>query len=396
MSLCDCVFCKIKNCYRQCNLLSRTTRGLQSYCQILNINSRSATINLRIVSSNSRNFIQNTFLRLFGFIPRGAYPQGIATSSVILSKYLFVFLFILLSNLYAESPFEGDDSIESTINTETIKNQNLNALQNSFWYKNRTGKENILNIRFDPKGSETYKIRTRSAMATTFIFDNDKIAQVILGDPVGFESVELGRNKYDLSNILVLKPKLIGIDTSLTIIGESGNIYNFYIFSTDFKNSRNPAMMVFISEKRAIGKIKVENLELAKAKKLEEEKLKLQQTLSTKKEALVIGEGIEKISIDTSKIQKGYVSYPKKKWGITSKDSENIKPIEIFNDDKYTYFKYNKNRSDSKFPAVYRVVDGYDNPANVKVVGDYIIAETISNKWTLRIGDEYVCIRKKP
>ncbi|PAF46737.1 hypothetical protein BKH41_08490 [Helicobacter sp. 12S02232-10] len=375
-------------------------RDLQSYCKILISlisKSKNVTMSLRIVDSNSRNFIRNTFLRLFRFIPRGCNPLGIATSNTIISYLkICIFLPFFITILFAESPFEGEDNTSVQNPADTVKNQNLNAVQNSFWYKNRTGNENILNIKFNPKSSKTYKIRTRSAMATTFIFDSDKIAQVILGDSLGFEALELGRNKYDLSNILVVKPKLIGIDTSLTIIGESGNIYNFYLFSTDYKNSRNPAILVFVSENRTIGKIKVENLELEKAKKLEEEKLALQNKLDNKKEILIIGEGIEKISIDTSKIQKGYSSYPKKKWyGSTSKDSAKLKPIEVFNDDKYTYFKYNKNRSDSKFPAVYRVVDGYDNPANVKIVGDYIIAETISDKWTLRIGNEYVCVRKK-
>lgn len=103
----------IKNCYRQCNLLSKTTRGLQSYCQILNINSRSATISLRIVNSNSRNFITNAFLRLFRSISRGAYPQGIATSNPILLKFvLFVIFAFFASNAIAQEtsniPFEQE------------------------------------------------------------------------------------------------------------------------------------------------------------------------------------------------------------------------------------------------------------------------------------------------
>lgn len=312
------------------------------------------------------------------------------------SLLIILLLSLHLNILHAESPFEENEETTQNLNIGNIQSQNLHAIQDSFWNKARSGKENILNIKFDTQSSQTYKVRTRFAMATTFIFDNEKIAQMILGDSEGFEGVELGKNKYDLSNIVVIKPKMIGIDTSLTIIGESGNIYNFYLFSTDYKNTRNPDMLVFVSEKRNIGKIKIVNLEEEKAKKLEEEKLKLQQKLDTAKESLIIGEGIEKISIDTSKIEKGYKTYPKKAWwGTISKDSKTLEPFEIFNDDKYTYFKYDKNRSDSKFPAVYRVVDGFDNPVNIKIVGDYIIAETISDKWTLRIGKEYVCVRKK-
>ncbi|MDE6885701.1 MAG: DNA type IV secretion system protein ComB10 [Helicobacteraceae bacterium] len=32
---------------------------------------------------------------------------------------------------------------------------------------------------------------------------------------------------------------------------------------------------------------------------------------------------------------------------------------------------------------------------NSRIVGNYLIVETIASKWTMRIGDEYVCVRKK-
>lgn len=67
-------------------------------------------------------------------------------------------------------------------------------------------------------------------------------------------------------------------------------------------------------------------------------------------------------------------------------------PEEIFNDKQFTYFKFDKKLALSKL-VIYKVVDGYDNPVNTRIVGDYIIAEDVSAKWTLRSGKDYLCIR---
>lgn len=316
-------------------------------------------------------------------------------------------------NPFADSGDSGDESIFADEQPKTTdKMIFLDAVQKKFWSNDRKPSDNTVNIKF--VAGETHKIRTRANMTTTFIFDDDKIASVTLGDSVGFEIKELGVSKYDLSNIITIKPKLIGIDTNLTIIGESGNIYSFYIFSTDHKNRRNPAFMVFISEKRKIGKIKVENLE-QKARKEQESAFKkllgkenddeskaylssFQSSDSIEEETdkeIIIGDKINKITIKKDEIKRGYVQFPKTKWGVESRDSIKLKAKDIFNDKKWTYFKFDRELATSKFPAIFRVIDGYDNPMNSRIVGNYLIVETIADKWTMRIGDEWVCVRTK-
>lgn len=312
----------------------------------------------------------------------------------------------------------GDDSIfddTETTTKATNKMMFLDAVQKKFWSPSRKPSDNTLNIKF--VAGETHKIRTRANMTTTIILDGDKIASVIIGDSVGFEMKELGTSKYDLSNILTIKPKLIGIDTNLTIIGESGNIYSFYVFSTDHKNRRNPAFLVFVSEIRKIDKIKVENLE-EKAKKEQEKAFKKligndtsneQENNEDKKhlsafqlsdsieeetdKEIIIGDKINKIKIKKDEIKRGYMQFPKTKWGVESKASVKLKAKDIFHDKKWTYFKFDRELATSKFPAIFRVIDGYDNPMNSRIVGNYLIVETIADKWTMRIGDEWVCVR---
>lgn len=322
-------------------------------------------------------------------------------------------------NPFADGGDSGgsDDSIfddTETTTKATNKMMFLDAVQKKFWSPSRKPSDNTLNIKF--VAGETHKIRTRANMTTTIILDGDKIASVIIGDSVGFEMKELGTSKYDLSNILTIKPKLIGIDTNLTIIGESGNIYSFYVFSTDHKNRRNPAFLVFVSEIRKIDKIKVENLE-EKAKKEQEKAFKKlignDSNSSDEKEIegipanpndsieeetdkeIIIGDKINKIKIKKNEIKRVYTQYPKKNRGVVSKAAVKLQAKDIFHDKKWTYFKFDRELATSKFPAIFRVIDGYDNPMNSRVVGNYLIVETIADKWTIRIGNEWVCVRSE-
>ncbi|PAF53023.1 hypothetical protein BKH42_08185 [Helicobacter sp. 13S00482-2] len=351
---------------------------------------------------------------------------------------------------------------------EAQKMQFLNAIQSSFFFKKRTPQDNNLNIIY--KAGNTSKIRLRYAMTTTFIFDNDEIAYVSVGDSSFFEVFAPKKDGYNLSSILIIKPLLIGVDTNLTVIGKSGKIYTFYLFSTHFTNSKNPALSVFISDDRKIGKIDVIPDEVKKAeklKKLEElkafnEKLKqdvypqnktnpvdevvdevddikknslsIPKTLDpsqdnqstnanlknkipdnfksidyTSKEIddgkfIRIGDESNHLFIEKSKIRKHYYQAPRKKrmwWSLwlykkTYKQANDLKAIDIFDDGTYTYFKYDRAKAISKFPYPYKVLDGYDNPINSRVVGNYIIAEDVGKKWTLRAGNEYVCVQKIP
>lgn len=329
---------------------------------------------------------------------------------------------------------------------EAQKMQFLNAIQNSFFSKKRNPQDNNLNIIY--KAGDTPKVRLRYAMTTTFIFDGDIIAYVSLGDSSFFEVLAPKKEGYDLSNILIIKPLLIGVDTNLTVIGKSGKIYTFYLFSTHFTNSRNPFLTVFISDDRKIGKIDIIPPEVKK-----EEKLKKLQELEAINKQLIqssnekidttpiqiskvlknstnnnedkinegksvdyaskeiddgkfikIGDESNHLFIDKSKIKKHYYQSPRKKrmwWSLwlykkPYKQAQDLKAIDIFDDGKYTYFKYDREKALSKFPYPYKVVDGYDNPINSRVVGNYIIAEDVNPKWTLRLGEEYVCVQKIP
>ncbi len=308
-------------------------------------------------------------------------------------------LYALVGFLLAFSALKADDFLEEANETAPANlnhpMQDLNAIQGSFFDKNRSKMSNTLNI--DYFQGQTYKIRLRYAMATLLFFSKP-ISDFVLGDKVGFDAKILESN----DRILLIKPLQIGVDSNVSVIDNEGKIFSFYVFSTTFTSSKHPNLQVFIEDKNyysnAFMKPQIQKNTLEKAptnnKPLKEEKEETKE-----EETIIIGDNTNAMKIVKKDIQKGYkaLKSSQRKWyclWICSKKSKlSLMPKEIFNDKQFTYFKFDKKLALSKFPVIYKVVDGYDNPVNTRIVGDYIIAEDVSAKWTLRLGKDYLCIR---
>lgn len=307
----------------------------------------------------------------------------------------------LVGFLLAFRALKADDFLEEANETAPTNlnhpMQDLNAIQGSFFDKNRSKMSNTLNI--DYFQGQTYKIRLRYAMATLLFFSKP-ISDFVLGDKVGFDAKILESN----DRILLIKPLQIGVDSNISVIDNEGKIFSFYVFSTTFTSSKHPNLQVFIEDKNYYSNAfmkpqnKENTLENAPTnnKPLKEEK---EETKEKEEETITIGDNTNAMKIVKKDIQKGYraLKSSQRKWyclGICSKKSKlSLMPEEIFNDKQFTYFKFDKKLALSKFPVIYKVVDGYDNPVNTRIVGDYIIAEDVSAKWTLRLGKDYLCIR---
>ncbi len=306
----------------------------------------------------------------------------------------------LVGFLLVFSALKADDFLEEANETAPVNlnhpMQDLNAIQGSFFDKNRSKMSNTLNV--DYFQGQTYKIRLRYAMATLLFFSKP-ISDFVLGDKVGFDAKILESN----DRILLIKPLQIGVDSNISVIDNEGKIFSFYVFSTTFTSSKHPNLQVFIEDKNYYSNafMKPQNKEntLEKAptnnKPLKEEK----EETKEEEETIIIGDSTNAMKIVKKDIQKGYraLKSSQRKWyclWICSKKSKlSLMPEEIFNDKQFTYFKFDKKLALSKFPVIYKVVDGYDNPVNTRIVGDYIIAEDVSAKWTLRLGKDYLCIR---
>ncbi len=309
-------------------------------------------------------------------------------------------LYALVGFLLAFSALKADDFLEEANETAPTNlnhpMQDLNAIQGSFFDKNRSKMSNTLNV--DYFQGQTYKIRLRYAMATLLFFSKP-ISDFVLGDKVGFDAKILESN----DRILLIKPLQIGVDSNISVIDNEGKVFSFYVFSTTFTSSKHPNLQVFIEDKNYYSNafMKPQNKEntLENAPTNNNKPLKEEKEETKEEETITIGDNTNAMKIVKKDIQRGYkaLKSSQRKWyclGICSKKSKlSLMPEEIFNDKQFTYFKFDKKLALSKFPVVYKVVDGYDNPVNTRIVGDYIIAEDVSAKWTLRSGKDYLCIR---
>ncbi len=306
----------------------------------------------------------------------------------------------LVGFLLVFSALKADDFLEEANETAPVNlnhpMQDLNAIQGSFFDKNRSKMSNTLNV--DYFQGQTYKIRLRYAMATLLLFSKP-ISDFVLGDKVGFDAKILESN----DRILLIKPLQIGVDSNISVIDNEGKIFSFYVFSTTFTSSKHPNLQVFIEDKNYYSNafMKPQNKEntLENTPKNNNKPLKEEKEETKEEETITIGDNTNAMKIVKKDIQKGYraLKSSQRKWyclWICSKKSKlSLMPEEIFNDKQFTYFKFDKKLALSKFPVIYKVVDGYDNPVNTRIVGDYIIAEDVSAKWTLRLGKDYLCIR---
>ncbi|UOR46462.1 TrbG/VirB9 family P-type conjugative transfer protein [Helicobacter pylori] len=306
----------------------------------------------------------------------------------------------LVGFLLAFSALKADDFLEEANETAPVNlnhpMQDLNAIQGSFFDKNRSKMSNTLNV--DYFQGQTYKIRLRYAMATLLLFSKP-ISDFVLGDKVGFDAKILESN----DRILLIKPLQIGVDSNISVIDNEGKVFSFYVFSTTFTSSKHPNLQVFIEDKNYYSNafMKPQNKEntLENTPTNNNKPLKEEKEETKEEETITIGDNTNAMKIVKKDIQRGYraLKSSQRKWyclGICSKKSKlSLMPEEIFNDKQFTYFKFDKKLALSKFPVIYKVVDGYDNPVNTRIVGDYIIAEDVSAKWTLRSGKDYLCIR---
>ena len=79
-----------------------------------------------------------------------------------------------------------------------------------------------------------------------------------------------------------------------------------------------------------------------------------------------------------------------------SGNATNIEPIQVFDDGKFTYFKFRE--LNTELPAVFLVSsDGSESLINYRVDSGYIIIERVAPKYTLRHGNDIICVfNEKP
>ncbi len=68
-----------------------------------------------------------------------------------------------------------------------------------------------------------------------------------------------------------------------------------------------------------------------------------------------------------------------------------ISPVKIFDDNKFTYFEFKD--KNAELPAIFYVNEnGYEGIINFRMVGDYLVVESVRPRFSIRRDKEVVCV----
>lgn len=289
-------------------------------------------------------------------------------------KKLFLTLGFIALPMFAQAQIIDESSVHAISNDALLTNETrgMNSTQAAFI----ESKPYDTTLFAAHAQGAIHKVRLREMMETSFFFP-EPIRSYVLGDSRSFKWKPSNDRRWgSITN------KLPETDTNLTLIGESGAVYSFYLRVYTLKSDHVPHLTVFVTNDGL-----KEQSKTTKAAKYSKEKQRKEQHFKAEKEA--DGEYLRSLpDVDVTTLNYGY---------HTKGGNSDLAPSLIFDDGKWTYFKFGDRNLDQvrRLPTIYRVVDGVDEPVNTREVNGTLIAETTNPKgWTLRHGTSHLCVRK--
>ena len=210
-------------------------------------------------------------------------------------------------------------------------------------------------VDYDPR--ETIRLKVREYMTTSVVFPFwEKIKKSIVGD----------ESNYQISqpedNVIVIRPiSYVGLDTSITMIGESGHVYTFYV-RTEGANSRNTSDITVTV--RVPGPLFAKN------------NTENACTMNTEKT-----DYLDEVLLDSSKLN----------FKFSMSGDELIAPDLVYSDGVRTWFDYGDNLDEKRIPTFYSAIDGYQQALNVTIDGTRLVAHG-SGDFVLKSGDRVTCV----
>jgi len=210
----------------------------------------------------------------------------------------------------------------------------------------------VYNVIYRP--SEVIKFRVREFMTTTIVFPKwERISENIVGDPSSYE-VNVIKD-----NVVSVKSKdNIGIDSTITLIGESGRVYSFYV-RTEGYNSKN------VSDVAVYVKVPYSGPDPSLPLKAEKK--------------------------PDDYLQDAYFDPSKISFSFSMSGDKSIAPERVYSDGIRTWFDFGKRIHQQNLPTVYKLEDGVDTPINTSRDGNKIVAQA-SGSFTLKNGQKTVCV----
>lgn len=247
-------------------------------------------------------------------------------------------------------------------------------------------------------------IRTREFMTTTLELPSwENVERIILGDTLVFEATRVK------PNLLVVRPSHSGADTNMTVIGASGNIYNFYLRSEGWNSDQITDFTVYISAGGGGSNI----IEPAPVGAGDAAGGSATPPRAANSGGAVFRSGATSASSSPTAPAASSIQPPDyireiafkpedlrfdlRLFAPTPADIE-IAPLRAFTDGVWTYFDYGEKADTVRRPVVFLVVDGVDTMVNTRTAGPtggILIAEAVGN-FTLRNGNRVICVYEAP
>ncbi len=214
-------------------------------------------------------------------------------------------------------------------------------------------------------------IRTRDFMVTTLILPPwEKVTEFYVGDPLVFEV------KKVKSNVVALRSRNAGADSNLTVLGNTGNFYNFYLRSEGWNTNQVTDLAVYID---------------APAQDVDaDSRIDDPAAIGLKPAAVGMPDYVRRIVRRPEDIR-----FDMKMLARQPADAE-IAPQRVFEDGLFTYFDFGDKADSVMRPVVHQIVDGVDTVVNSRTTGprgSILVAEAVGD-FTLRNGGRVVCIRR--
>ena len=237
-------------------------------------------------------------------------------------------------------------------------------------------------IRYQWTSDLVMPVRLRAGMVTSIVLPEWEAAQdVVIGDGAAVEASILRPNQ------IAVKSVQTGLDTSLSVIGGSGNVYTFYL-RTEGRNTKIVTdLQVFVQAAPSHsngdwfnGEVRgayggSADAQTASAEAPKSDTIMLPQAAS---------QGDEPVPMDRREFNL-------KMYEVNEGDRI-IAPEYAYTDGRFTYLHFSAGVTDR--PAVFRIVDGVEGRVNTRVTGrhsEVIIVEAIGDL-VLRSGTRSVCI----
>lgn len=249
-----------------------------------------------------------------------------------------------------------------------------------------TGQSAPGSIRYQWSADLVMPIRLRAGMVTSVILPEWEAAEdVLIGDGAAVEATILRPNQVAVKSVQT------GLDTSLSVVGGSGNVYTFYLRTEGRNTDLVTDMQVFVQAAPSSGGDDWFNSEKRNAY------TRASATVPAGEGAGVSGSSGTDINLPNAASQGDEaVPVDRREFNLkmyeVNEGDRAIAPEYAYTDGRFTYLHFSPGMTDR--PAVFRVVDGVEGRVNTRVTGrhsEVIVVEAIGDI-VLRSGTRTVCI----